>query len=214
MLLNFAPKVSVLDFNNLRSWDLSAHRSSDIIIIDNFAQNCGLMRQAAINANYERKITDTGYEYNFANPEFLDIDKSLNLIFRVLGKMASSFLLSYFIYETKSNEKTTREKNWVHFDPWSWVGLHYLNLPDQCVGGTSFYRHMEENIFGFTDFTDENKALIAQDGTDEMKWEEILRVQLRWNRLLLFKPCFFHSPSCYFGSEIENARIYQLFTFN
>ena len=45
------------------------------------------------------------------------------------------FSLSYFVYETIENEKSTKLTNWIHCDPWKWVGLHYLNLPEQCRGG-------------------------------------------------------------------------------
>lgn len=208
------PTIKYLDFNNLKTWELLSNRKFDIIIVDNFSPDCNSIRNEAIKNKYNTKFTESGYEYNFTHPTIQTTETSLNLIYRILGNDTNDFLLSYFVYETIENEKSTKLTNWIHCDPWKWVGLHYLNLPEQCRGGTSFYKHIPTNNFSFNYGIDSNILEIKNDGINKEKWLLFFEVELKWNRLILFRPSFFHSPSCYFGTNITDARIYQLFTFN
>lgn len=213
MHLITTPKIAKLDFKNLISWDFKHINQADIIIADNFVLDPRSLRNYAMLSQYSNTLTDTGYKYNFSNPPIDIINDGLDLIGRVLKNEGGEFMMSYFVYETKEDEFTTRDRNWIHYDPWKWVGLHYLNLPEQCEGGTSFFIHKETETFGYTELNDFGRELIKKDGTIPERWIEYYRVDLKWNRLLLFRPCFFHSPSNYFGNCIENARLYQLFTF-
>lgn len=204
------PSIAHLDFRGMRSWDLNVS-SNDIIIVDNFWYNPKSLRNFAIQQTFETKKSPAGYTYSIAKPDSFQINRALDLICRIIGANgASEFLLSYFVFETKVDEIETKKSAWVHCDPWRWVGLLYLNLPEQCSGGTAFFRHIKS---GVTNEKSSDKGRRPIHNVRQDEWEEIYRVSLKWNRLVLFDPSFYHAPTNYFGTDISNARLYQLFTF-
>lgn len=128
--------------------------------------------------------------------------------------------LHAFFRLTVDGEASRRQ---VHVDPsnlW-WVGVLYLTLPEFCQGGTVFYRHKELGL----DRTPEDTAdlerigvgsvadLLERDGNDMDKWEHIMTLPMRFNRLVLYRPWLWHSAGPGFGSSIEDGRLIQVFSF-
>lgn len=111
----------------------------------------------------------------------------------------------------------------VHADPSDlhWVGVIYLNPPEQCQGGTSFFRHKALGL----DRTPETQSelervgasdvagLLARDGKDPDKWEHIMTVPMRFNRMILYRPWMWHSAGAPFGDSDETGRLIQLLSF-
>ena len=111
----------------------------------------------------------------------------------------------------------------VHVDAtrMQWVGVIYLNPPEQCQGGTSMYRHKglgldrtplneaELHAYGATSILD----LLEKDGNDPSKWEHLMTVPMRFNRLVVYRPWIWHAPGEPFGNTIENSRLIQLVCF-
>ncbi|RMD63113.1 MAG: hypothetical protein D6826_05740 [Alphaproteobacteria bacterium] len=111
----------------------------------------------------------------------------------------------------------------VHVDPsvLSWVGVVYLNLPEQCQGGTEFYRHRvldsdrtplteaELHAYGQPSIAD----LLRQDGNDPTKWAHLMTVPMRFNRLILYRPWLWHSAGAPFGTSLADGRLVQLMGF-
>jgi hypothetical protein len=114
----------------------------------------------------------------------------------------------------------------IHTDPArDWAGILYLNLPEQCSGGTSFFRHRELDLdevpadagtiqrLGFKDREDMRMSLTTRDGKDRSKWELTMTVPMRFNRLILFRPWMWHSFTANFGNSLETGRLIQVFFF-
>ena len=112
----------------------------------------------------------------------------------------------------------------VHIDPAHWSGMLYLSLPEDCSGGTVFYRHKETgtdcapltkqacNDMGFASMESLWEDLIWAHTNDASKWEQLFTVPMRFNRLLLFRPHQWHDAGAGFGDSPENGRlIYPLF---
>lgn len=111
----------------------------------------------------------------------------------------------------------------VHVDPsfLYWVGVVYLSLPEDCRGGTSFYRHKalasdrtpltqaELAPQGVADVA----ALLQRDGRDPACWERVMTVPMRFNRLILYRPWLWHSAEPGFGDRPDNARLIQALSF-
>lgn len=111
----------------------------------------------------------------------------------------------------------------VHADPTalSHVGVIYLNLPEQCQGGTAFFRHKalgsdrtplteaELRAYGPRSVAE----LLEQDGNDASQWEHLMTVPMRFNRLILYRPWLWHSAGAAFGSTLEDGRLVQLVGF-
>ena len=111
----------------------------------------------------------------------------------------------------------------VHVDPPDlyWVGVCYLNLPEQCQGGTCFFRHKASNSdsrpWDPQDFrklgVDTVMDLLQRDGNDPDCWEQTMTVPMRYNRLILYRPWLWHSSDAAFGDSLENGRLIQVFAF-
>ena len=111
----------------------------------------------------------------------------------------------------------------AHVDPTAltWVGVVYLNPPEQCRGGTTFFRHKGLN----SDRTPMTEAelraygpasipeLMQQDGKDPDKWERTMTVPMRFNRLALYRPWLWHSAGDSFGGSLEDGRLIHLIGF-
>lgn len=112
----------------------------------------------------------------------------------------------------------------VHIDPGYWSGILYLSRAEDCRGGTRFFRHkvtgserapltLEEcRAMGFADAKAMQAGMVERDGRDASKWEQVMEVPMRFNRLVLLRPWLWHTAGPGFGDNIENGRlIYVMF---
>jgi hypothetical protein len=114
----------------------------------------------------------------------------------------------------------------VHIDSSHWSGILYLSRPQDCFGGTDFFRHRATGLdrfpitkeeldrVGFADFAEAHRVLIEQDGTNDAAWELTMTVPMQFNRLLLLRPWLFHTAGPGFGTSPENGRLVYLLFFN
>lgn len=114
----------------------------------------------------------------------------------------------------------------VHIDQGAWwSGILYLSRPEDCRGGTEFYRHVEtgteqapmsqEGIeaMGYRTGAELHDAIIGRDSNDMSRWEMTMRVPMRFNRLVLLRPWFWHTAGEAFGDSLENGRFVYLMFF-
>src|SRR4051812_13162743 len=81
----------------------------------------------------------------------------------------------------------------VHTDPFSWNAVLCLSRDQDCRGGVSFFRHRETGLLGeelrgtltggrtAESVEDEAHRVMAEHGADLAHWEELSRVDLRYN---------------------------------
>jgi hypothetical protein len=113
----------------------------------------------------------------------------------------------------------------VHIDVSYWSGILFLSRPQDCFGGTEFFRHKATNTdrfpltndelaaTGFSTFDEAHKGIVERDGTNEDAWEQISTVPMRFNRLLLLRPWLWHTAGPGFGDSPENGRLVFLMFF-
>jgi len=112
----------------------------------------------------------------------------------------------------------------VHIDNSHWSGILYLTLPEHCRGGTDFYRHLPSGMdhapytrehlaaAGLENFSEVGEKLLLAETNDPDKWEHVMTLPMRCNRLVLFRPWLYHNAGPGFGDSIDNGRlIYPLF---
>ncbi len=112
----------------------------------------------------------------------------------------------------------------VHVDVGvDWSGVLYLNRPEQCRGGTSFFRHRstgtEHAPTAAADLVRCNAKtaqealdrILGGDSNDPAQWETTLTVPMQFNRLVLFRPLFWHGAGDGFGDSTANGRLVQPF---
>jgi hypothetical protein len=113
----------------------------------------------------------------------------------------------------------------VHIDQAYWSGILYLSRPEDCVGGTEFFRHRPTNTdraplddnemraMGFASMEQMHREIVERDSTDESKWELTMHAPMRFNRLVLLRPWLWHTAGPAFGDRLENGRLVYLMFF-
>lgn len=110
----------------------------------------------------------------------------------------------------------------IHHDDYDYIGIVYLNTPDQYDedDGTLFLSHTETGI----DYMDEERfgnhdtyrGGTIDDYTDKDeynldKWTTKMFVPMKFNRLVLFEPRYYHTASRLFGDSRESGRLVEVF---
>ncbi|MDJ0624860.1 MAG: DUF6445 family protein [Candidatus Caenarcaniphilales bacterium] len=201
-----------------------------LIVIDDFYEDPYKVRQYAFSQNFNNPSYVTGYpgvETNSLEPE--KIKHIAKRISSIIGKKLGwppDRPQGVFRVLQKQEEKT--QTNLVHIDPCSWTGVVYLNLPEECRGGTSFYQHKETGLkvmfpqknpevqqamVKYNLSYHELSAKTLKDTLDLSKWDEIERVSMKFNRLILFNGGKFHGVPRVFGNTLATGRIAQIFFF-
>jgi hypothetical protein len=113
----------------------------------------------------------------------------------------------------------------IHVDPSYWSGILYLNRPEDCRGGTEFYRHLPTNTdqvptdveglnaIGYSSYPEMRQDILGRDALDRSKWELSMTVPMRFNRLVLLRPWLWHTSGPGFGDSVENGRLVYVMFF-
>lgn len=111
------------------------------------------------------------------------------------------------------NYKGEMPGNAVHTDVFfgSWGCLTYLSRPNDCRGGTAFYRH---RITG--DLGEVPGATHVEDWANPDAWEEIGVAEMRFGRCVLYPSNMWHArtPREAWGTNPVNGRLYVVTFFN
>lgn len=101
----------------------------------------------------------------------------------------------------------------------------YLTRPEDCQGGTAFWRHRK---YGWTQFPDSNEILrtgrsvkricemLQRDANRFEAWEQIHLEEMKFNKLICYPTVQFHSrwPWTAFGADKTSARLINVGFFN
>jgi hypothetical protein len=113
----------------------------------------------------------------------------------------------------------------VHIDQGYWSGILFLSRPEDCRGGTEFFRHLptgtdraplypeELAAMGYASMEEMHREIIEKDSVDASKWELTMQVPMRFNRLVLLRPWLWHTAGPAFGDRPENGRLVYLMFF-
>lgn len=111
------------------------------LVIDDFFSDFDKARAAALECEFRQR--GKAFSYRFAQPPDWLQDEGIARIADVLGAgIRDEFIESHLLLATEADwVANLRRGARVHIDEVRWVGVAYLNEPDQCSGGTSFYEH-------------------------------------------------------------------------
>jgi hypothetical protein len=122
-------------------------------------------------------------------------------------------------------ERDNGQASKIHIDPTHWSGILYLNRPEDCRGGTEFYRHVASgtdrvpadssalSAAGFCSYDELQRTVVEKDALDRSKWEHTMTLPMRFNRLVLLQPQYWHTSGPGFGDNLENGRLVYLMFF-
>lgn len=189
---------------------------ANTLIVDDFydnvddVRNFALAQEFGVKGNYPGQRTKS-----FANDglkEYLN-----NLIRPFSGEIT---YWSDDEYNGAYQYTTQRERSWIHADSTtSWAALVYLTPDAPLTGGTGLFRHKRTGLEvapklpnGEYDYKLLDSIYI--DSQDMTKWDMTDRLANKYNRLVMYRGDLFHTSLDYFGTDIEDGRLFQTFFFS
>ena len=115
---------------------------------------------------------------------------------------------------------TAADRSWIHADSTTdWAAVCYLTPNAPVTAGTGIFRHKETGWMHY-DYKQENnpeyvkQAPPGHDMQDYTKWEMVDRVGNVFNRLIMYRADNYHVSLDYFGKDMYDGRLFQVFFFN
>lgn len=115
---------------------------------------------------------------------------------------------------------TAADRSWIHADSTTdWAAVCYLTPDAPVTAGTGIFRHKETGWMHYDYKQEHNPEYVKQappghDMQDYTKWEMVDRVGNVFNRLIMYRADNYHVSLDYFGKDINDGRLFQVFFFN
>ena len=187
--------------------------SISLLQFDDFASDAAAVREAVIAGEFKTEIGPDGGEYTgiskYPVPEWFD-----RVSFVVKKKIIPH--ISCF----RLNLKGEFPHSWVHSDGLcaQYASVLYLNPPQQCSGGTAFWRHAGLNIdrmptrdelLNLGLGADWFRSMMEREWKDLAFWEQAGFTAMKWNRFITYPTSCFHSrfPFEGFGTTPQDGRL-------
>ena len=180
-----------------------------LIVIDNFYDNPMEVRRFALQQEYSEEPYYPGKRtQSFACQEHKDR----------FQKILEPFIkkISFFPFDTDNGKfqyATAQDHSWVHYDTedTNWAGIIYLTPDAPVESGTAFYQYNDGTMNAVeSQLMNSNYKQYSKDMT---KWKLVDKVGNVFNRLILFDSSRYHTAVDYFGKDIYDGRLYQVFFF-
>ena len=193
-----------------------------VMVIDDFLRNPEEVRSQALGLTYA-----VGGRYPGLNSmqklRIEGLDQVISMLVRepVRAPWTDDFSHGSCRIALASDEQQAR----IHIDQSHWSGILYLSRPEDCRGGTEFFRHkrtgtdrvpMDEaalKAVGYSSYEELQKDILDKDALDRSHWEHTMTVPMRFNRLVLLQPHYWHTAGPGFGDSLENGRLIYLMFF-
>jgi hypothetical protein len=181
--------------------------TSELLHLDDFASDALAVREAVINGPFRAEKGPDGAVYTGISD--YPVPHWQQRIAEARGQRIIPRLSCF-----RMNLEGEMPHSWVHSDDIcaKYASVLYLNLPEQCQGGTAFWRH---RILGIDRLPP--KSEVGEDFYHCMDadwkildlWEQIGVVAMKFNRFITYPTCLFHSryPHEAFGKGPKDGRL-------
>lgn len=185
-----------------------------IIVIDNFYDNPMEVREFALKQEYFSSHLPIKHTRSFATKEHLSFFQK---IIKPFGGKITSF------YDSKDNENgsfqysTSDYTDWVHINnnDCKWIGIIYLTPNAPISSGTSFYKFTETGAMNRNDeIRLDCENMRKEYSKDVTKWELVDNIGNIFNRLIIYDSTYYHKANNYFGTDINDGCLFQIFFFD
>lgn len=195
---------------------------TSLIVVDDFLDNATALREAALRLTYPEQ---QGMFPGRNSQERINIEGLAEQVSRLVHEPLTPLGFPQSHGKLRISLASDERRANVHVDPSHWSGILYLSRPEDCHGGTEFFRHIETNTdrapyndaeakaLGFPSAKSMVDTVLERDGRDPAKWELTMRVPMRFNRLILLRPWLWHTAGESFGDSLENGRLIYLMFF-
>ena len=114
---------------------------------------------------------------------------------------------------------TASDRSWIHADSTTdWAAVCYLTPDAPLTAGTGIFKHKETgwSNFDYRNYDPEylKQAPPGHDSQDYTKWEMVDRIGNVFNRLIMYRADNYHVSLDYFGKDMYDGRLFQVFFFN
>lgn len=185
----------------------------ELLEFENFASDADEIRQSVINGEFATHVGPDGASYTGISlhpvPHWPD------RISELIGKKVIPKLSCF-----RLNLSGELPHSWVHSDDIcaKYASVLYLNTPEQCKGGTAFWRHKQLLMSRLPtrqwlkDTGCDDEAFYQQMERDWKVldlWEKEMIVPMKWNKFVTYPTCLFHSryPFEAFGTGPKDGRL-------
>jgi hypothetical protein len=193
-----------------------------VFVIDDFHPEPEALRERGLGAHY----IVAGHYPGYNSRQRLNIKWLDTAISRIVGAPVhapwdSNFSHGHFRLALAKDNQQAR----IHIDLSDWTGVLYLTRDEHCQGGTEFYRHLPTGTdrvptsiegvkaLGFDSYQALQAQILDRDALDRKNWELSMRVPMRFNRLVLLQPQYWHTAGESFGQNVEDGRLTYLMFF-
>jgi len=183
------------------------------LIIDDFYRNPEEVREFALSQDFNVDGNYPGHR----TVSFLtdDLKKSIQEIIRPFAGEVTHWGGDY----SGSYQYTTAyDRSWIHSDSTTgWAAVLYLTPDAPVSSGTGLYKHKETGLCGWDNnlYSEEEtlKAPHMIEPRDYTKWELVDRLGNKFNRLVMYRSDNYHVSMDYFGQDMYDGRLFQVFFF-
>jgi hypothetical protein len=192
------------------------HKSKRAFIVDNFYNDPYAVRDFALNQQYEKHSIDNPYVGSRTFNQFIfpGIKEAFE---EIIGEKITAWgdvygMCGRFQYNVAGQPLV------YHCDAQRWAGMIYLtpDAPPEC--GTSTYMHKKTRIFHNEQIDwDAGQGLLVfnqKTFVDRTPYERVDAFGNIFNRLVIFNGGCIHGASEYFGSDIQDGRLWHMFFFD
>jgi len=189
---------------------------TSFIVVDDFLEEPEAFRDAALKLTYPPQ---EGQFPGRNSLERINLSGLTEEVCRLTGERLQPLSPPHSHCKCRITLAADVGKARVHIDPGYWSGILYLSRPEDCSGGTEFFRHVptgtdrapvsaeELRALGYDSFDAMRMGLVEKDSLDDSKWERTMEVPMRFNRLVLLRPWLWHTAGPGFGDSLENGRL-------
>ena len=199
-----------------------------VTVIENFYENPDAIRKFALAQEYTFCHDRLNMEYVYPGSrtkDLFDLDSKLHE--KICKKLVSVYhnaeydLMRWAISTSFQSVSAEYDQGVIHTDHNTvFAAVLYLSPDAPLNGGTSLFK--KNNTFDekkYQQALDDNDARfkageIAMDTSYHSMFDEIVRVNNVYNTLIIYEGRHFHAANKFFGKELKDSRLAQVFFVN
>jgi hypothetical protein len=190
------------------NFNINQNPKKRIFVAENFYEDPLAVREFALTQNFEGDIR---YFKGKRTDQQIIFPGTKEAFEAILGQKIEGWAERHAMCG-RFQSCTAEDSLVYHTDLQQWAGMIYLtpDAPFSC--GTAMYAHKETRSRSFEDPGAESAFNGGfYDGT---KFEEVDVIGNVFNRLVIFDAKCFHAAHQYFGTSVENSRLFHMFFFD
>lgn len=196
------------------------YKTPNLIVIDNFYENPDKIREYALSLNYQPPENHGAVGYRCESGR--KIQEGTKELFEKLlhATIPGGNKKGSWDYSTNGCFQWCNAKTSIvyHSDEQQYAAIVYLTPNAPPNTGTSFFRHKKyklrnNEVFSKSDWY-QSDLNYKEPHLDKTQWETVDSIGNVYNRLVIFNAHYIHGVTEYFGEDINNSRLFQLFFFN